>query len=613
MARDNLTVEISPVLLEAIGLSGETGSLDYFQLLGLDRQRWQPADLERGVLDRTKALRPWQNSPQHGEETVRLLPMLHRVASVLRDSARRRAYERELDRLRSGVAADPLDDFREMVRAALADGVVDQASKAELLRYAAVHRIPLETAGRIVNEMAAAAVRPVQPAPAEDAWEMRLAEGGADAFRTTAAAMLSRGTLDAAAADRLIAEAGRYDLDQAAAVKILTQTRLQQFRRLVEHVARASGVLSDNQARLLMPKAAGIGLTPDQAYEVLSGFTYTSASQHDLETMTLTSAGFEASEIEGLLRRQKMVVYSGRRRWAPRLLAGALPKIALGALAAAAIAYAGFQLAGPARRPSPPMALEPRDQAQAPAPAPLTPSIEDSTVTAGPAEEASPEAVSLPPGELEVWDRPKPDPADGFLRIDPETPEDPPPFKIKIHEVTCEEYQEFVLEGLRQDRLPPGWNPNSFNFPAGRAQTPVTGLRWEDALAYCRWLAGRWGLDADRVRPPRQAEFERALRAPLSYDRRVTDEGFWDRARLRRGQPAQVSRTKNDTLYFPEGQVYDLIGNAAEWGTDAEGTPILLGGDYAQSGSNYDPRLPRRIDPTARLETVGFRPVILEP
>ena len=93
MASDNLLVELSPPLLEAIDVSGEAGKLDYFQLLGLDRAVCAEADVERAIMARSKVLRPWQNSPQHGQETIKLLPMLHRIAAVLKDPVRREAYE----------------------------------------------------------------------------------------------------------------------------------------------------------------------------------------------------------------------------------------------------------------------------------------------------------------------------------------------------------------------------------------------------------------------------------------------------------------------------------------------------------------------------------------
>lgn len=57
--------------------------------------------------------------------------------------------------------------------------------------------------------------------------------------------------------------------------------------------------------------------------------------------------------------------------------------------------------------------------------------------------------------------------------------------------VTCAEYQLFLDDMLAHDncRLPDHWS--SLSFPKGDARSPVTGVRAQDAVAYCEWLSQR--------------------------------------------------------------------------------------------------------------------------
>jgi hypothetical protein len=177
MAGDHLTVKVSPVLGAALSLPDEKEGVDYYRFLGVKPSSLDAGSLDAAVLDRTKELRRWQNSPQHSDEVVRLLPLIHRIASVLKDPKRRNAYDLELARFRRGDLGDPAEDFRAMVRAALVDGAIDNASKSELLRFASQHGIDQNEAGRILRESAdLAGVKP--PDAAVPAEEFIVVEGG---------------------------------------------------------------------------------------------------------------------------------------------------------------------------------------------------------------------------------------------------------------------------------------------------------------------------------------------------------------------------------------------------------------------------------------------------
>lgn len=76
-------------------------------------------------------------------------------------------------------------------------------------------------------------------------------------------------------------------------------------------------------------------------------------------------------------------------------------------------------------------------------------------------------------------------------------------FAIGKYPVTNREYAVFVAaSGIAE---PPFWREPMFSDP----QQPVVGVRWDDAVTYCRWLGARTG---QHFRLPTEAERERAAR-----------------------------------------------------------------------------------------------------
>jgi formylglycine-generating enzyme len=70
--------------------------------------------------------------------------------------------------------------------------------------------------------------------------------------------------------------------------------------------------------------------------------------------------------------------------------------------------------------------------------------------------------------------------------------------------VTNREYAPFLASGSGRAAPPPWWNDPAFRAPL----QPVVGVTWEDAMAYCVWIArasgGRWRL-------PTETEWEFAM------------------------------------------------------------------------------------------------------
>jgi sulfatase modifying factor 1 len=205
--------------------------------------------------------------------------------------------------------------------------------------------------------------------------------------------------------------------------------------------------------------------------------------------------------------------------------------------------------------------------------------------------EASPNLARIPPGE--------------FLMGASDAEEDERPvhrvyvgeFFIGRYEVTHDEYARFIratgypppgIRGLpivtagghdasfRELAAPYIWN--GADPPPGHGSHPVVLIRYDDAVAYCKWLS----LSLGRVvRLPTEAEWEKAARGDFEGRRYPWGNDF-DPSQcnfLLDGAMKRQRGTRPAGTYAPNAYgLYDMAGNVWEWVADWYGA-----GYYADS------------------------------
>ncbi len=171
--------------------------------------------------------------------------------------------------------------------------------------------------------------------------------------------------------------------------------------------------------------------------------------------------------------------------------------------------------------------------------------------------------VLIPAGEFEMGS----DDADAEVNEQPIHTVYVDAFYMDKHEVTNLDYKRFVLKNpqWQKDRIPRSLHSGSYlkhwsgnNYPAGKANHPVTYVSWYGAMAYAAW-AGK--------RLPTEAEWEKAARggrAGLKYPWGNTissvNANYFDNV----GDTTVVgSYAANDY------GLYDMGGNVWEWCLDA--------------------------------------------
>ncbi len=122
--------------------------------------------------------------------------------------------------------------------------------------------------------------------------------------------------------------------------------------------------------------------------------------------------------------------------------------------------------------------------------------------------------------------------------------------------------------------------------PLGHASHPVVLIRYDDVLAYCRWVSEQMGR---LVRLPTEAEWEKAARGGIESQRYPWGDDI-DASRANFLPDPSVKRqrgTRPTGTYPPNAYgLYDVVGNVWEWVSD------WYGADYYGLDETRDPRGP---------------------
>jgi iron(II)-dependent oxidoreductase len=197
-------------------------------------------------------------------------------------------------------------------------------------------------------------------------------------------------------------------------------------------------------------------------------------------------------------------------------------------------------------------------------------------------------------------------PAGEYLIGDDEgLPDQKPAHKVKLdaffidaYEVTNSQYAKFLEDSGH--RLPLFWLDTTLNRP----YMPVTGVSWDDAVAYCQW-AGK--------RLPTEAEWETAARGGLTEQEYPWEGSIKkEKANYRDDPDKKPSGLKEVGQYPPNGYgLYDMSGNVWEWTADLysknSSARVLRGGSWNYTAEFQKCAYRNRALPDLRTNYIGFR------
>lgn len=121
--------------------------------------------------------------------------------------------------------------------------------------------------------------------------------------------------------------------------------------------------------------------------------------------------------------------------------------------------------------------------------------------------------------------------------------------------------QYYLFMQATGHRPPRFWRNDQ--FPAAKADHPVVGVSFPDAIAFCRWAGQVTGL---AIRLPTEPEWEKAARGEAG--RLYPWGNQWDK-NLCNNRHAKINDTTPVSRFSPQGDssygVADLAGNVQEW------------------------------------------------
>jgi formylglycine-generating enzyme required for sulfatase activity len=230
------------------------------------------------------------------------------------------------------------------------------------------------------------------------------------------------------------------------------------------------------------------------------------------------------------------------------------------------------------------------------------------------------EMIPLPVGNATLID---PNHAGGKISVEIK------PLWMGKTEVTWDEYDLYAfrldltndpklgaLDAIARPTKPYGAPDRGF----GHHGFPALSMTFHAAQEYCRWLSAKTGK---KYRLPTAAEWEYACQAgaaeKFSRDRLDQHAWYWDNAEDKTHAVAMKQPNK--------WGLYDMLGNAAEWVSGNDGSPVVAGGSFKDKANQLhcgarakqtpswnmtDPQMPKSKWWLSDATFVGFR-VVCEP
>jgi formylglycine-generating enzyme required for sulfatase activity len=200
------------------------------------------------------------------------------------------------------------------------------------------------------------------------------------------------------------------------------------------------------------------------------------------------------------------------------------------------------------------------------------------------------------------------------------------PFWIATTEITWDMYDAFVfaLDRSETETDPPdAWARPSKPYILmdrgfGHAGYPAISVSHKGATEFCKWLSAR---THGSFTVPTEAEWELACRAGGTDATNLGDRAwFADNSEVdMRISTHPVAQKRADAL-----GLFDMLGNAAEWTTDADGKGVARGGSFKDAAAKLtcstrrpddralnasDPQIPKSVWWLADGGFIGFRVV----
>jgi formylglycine-generating enzyme required for sulfatase activity len=131
-----------------------------------------------------------------------------------------------------------------------------------------------------------------------------------------------------------------------------------------------------------------------------------------------------------------------------------------------------------------------------------------------------------------------------------------PAYRIGKYPVTNSQYEVFLREKNRPVPTVIGWDGQ--RVPPGFENHPATGVKWIEALAYCRWLSEKTNR---KYSLPNEAQWEKACRGQNNFLYPWGDELDPHRSNHSSAALAAVDAYPAQNDYG----LYDLVGNIRQW------------------------------------------------